>query len=43
MYWRAVSHYRATNDHTALGQVAEELPRRCPGSVWAEKSLPWKH
>src|SRR5947209_4209803 len=24
-YWRAVSHYKATNDHTVLGKVAEEL------------------
>jgi hypothetical protein len=25
MYWKAVSHYKATNDHTVLGKVAEEL------------------
>ncbi|MGH9476313.1 MAG: hypothetical protein ACRD1C_08260 [Terriglobales bacterium] len=43
MYWHAVSHYRASNDHTALGRVAEGLPQRYPGSVWAEKALPWKH
>jgi hypothetical protein len=24
MYWRAVAHYKATNDHTVLGKVAEE-------------------
>jgi len=24
MYWRAVSHYKASNDHTVLGKVAED-------------------
>jgi uncharacterized protein HemY len=40
-YWRAVSHYKATNDHTVLGQVAEELQENAPASVWAKKALPW--
>ena len=25
VYWHGVSHYKATNDHTALGDVAEIL------------------
>jgi hypothetical protein len=25
MYWRAVAHYKATNDHAVLGKVVEEL------------------
>ena len=41
MYWRAVAHYKATNDHTALGKVAEELHRTYPSSVWASKAIPW--
>jgi TolA-binding protein len=41
MYWRAVAHYKATNDHTALSKVAEELQSRYPSSVWAAKSIPW--
>jgi hypothetical protein len=40
-YWRAVSHYKGTNDHTALGQVAEELRQQAPESVWAQKASPW--
>jgi TolA-binding protein len=40
-YWRAVSRYKATNDHTILGQVAEELQREAPESVWAKKASPW--
>jgi TolA-binding protein len=41
MYWRAVAHYKATNDHTVLGTVAEDLHRAYPNSVWAEKAIPW--
>ena len=41
MYWRAVAHYKATNDHTVLGQVAEELRRAHPSSVWASKAIPF--
>ena len=40
-YWRAVSHYKATNDHTVLGQVAKELQQTAPESVWAKKATPW--
>jgi hypothetical protein len=43
MYWKAVSHYKATNDHTVLGKVAEELRDKFPKSVWAEKAIPWLH
>ncbi len=41
LYWRAVSHYKGTNDHTALGQVATELQSNAPGSVWTKKAIPW--
>jgi hypothetical protein len=40
-YWRAVSHYKGSSDHTALGAVAQELQEKNPQSVWAKKSLPW--
>ena len=40
-YWRAVSHYKGTHDHTVLGQVAEELRENAPDSVWTKKALPW--
>ena len=40
-YWRAVSHYKATNDHTVLGQVAEELQKNSPESIWTQKAVPW--
>ncbi len=41
MYWRAVAHYKATNEHTVLGMVAEELRSAYPSSVWAIKAIPW--
>jgi len=43
LYWRAVSQYKATNDHTALGEVAVELAAKHPGNEWQLKSLPWAH
>lgn len=43
IYWRGVSHYKATNDHTVLGEVAQELGEKYPGNEWALKSLPWAH
>ena len=42
-YWRGVSHYKATNDHTVLGEVAKELGEKYPGNEWTLKSLPWAH
>jgi TolA-binding protein len=41
LYWRAVAHYKATNDHTVLGKAAEDLKRVYPSSVWAAKAIPW--
>ena len=43
IYWRGVSHYKATDDHTVLGEVAKELGQRYPGNEWTLKSLPWLH
>ena len=41
MYWRGVSRYRGTNDHTVLTTVGEELQKKAPESVWAKKAIPW--
>jgi hypothetical protein len=41
MYWRAVAHYKGTNDHAVLNKVAEELRQSHPASVWAAKAIPW--
>jgi len=41
VYWKAVSHYKGTNDHTVLGDVPKTLQERYPDSVWAKKAIPW--
>jgi TolA-binding protein len=41
MYWRAVAHYKATNDHTIMSKVSVELRSKYPDSVWASKAVPW--
>ena len=43
MYWRAVSQYSETHDHTVLAEFAEELRSSYPSSVWASKAIPWLH
>ncbi|HYW73174.1 MAG TPA: hypothetical protein VE961_19255 [Pyrinomonadaceae bacterium] len=43
IYWRGVSRYKATNDHTVLGEFARELAERYPGDEWMLKSVPWAH
>ena len=43
VYWRGVSQYKRTNDHTVLGTVAEHLNQAYPDSVWAEKASVWSH
>ena len=43
IYWRGVCHYKATNDHGVLGEVAKELAEKYPGDEWTLKGLPWAH
>jgi len=43
IYWRDVCKYKATNDHTALGDAAKELAEKFPNDEWRLKSLPWAH
>lgn len=43
VYWRGVSHYKATSDHTALGEVAEQFKQKYQDSVWAMKASVWAH
>jgi hypothetical protein len=41
MFWRAVVHYKASNDHTVLGKAAEDLQVTYPSSLWTAKASPW--
>lgn len=41
LYWKTVSRFQATHDHTLLGPPAKELQDKWPDNVWALKALPW--
>ena len=43
LYWKGVSHYKATNDHTVLGELPEQFKQKYPDSIWAMKTLAWIH
>ena len=43
IYWRGVSHYKGTNDHTILGEVAQQLSQKFPNSEWTQKASVWAH
>lgn len=43
IYWRGVSRYKVTNDHTVLGEVPAQLSERYPESVWAKAASVWAH
>jgi hypothetical protein len=43
VYWRGVSRYKQTNDHTVLGEVPDQLDEKYPDSVWALKASVWSH
>ena len=43
LYWKGVSHYKATNDHTVLGELPGLFKEQYPDSVWAMKTLAWMH
>ena len=41
LYWKGVSHYKATNDHTVLGTLPGEFREKYGDSIWAMKSAAW--
>jgi len=41
LFWRGVSRYSGTHDHTALGDTAKAFTENYQDSVWAMKSDPW--
>jgi hypothetical protein len=43
LYWKGVSHYKATNDHTVLGELPGQFKDKYPDSVWALKASVWAH
>lgn len=43
LYWKGVSHYKTTNDHTVLGELPGQFRQKYPQSVWALKTAAWEH
>ena len=43
LYWKGVSRYKATNDHTVLGELPQQFREEYPDSVWAMKTAAWEH
>ena len=43
LYWKGVSHYKATNDHEVLGELPELFRQKYPDSLWALKTAAWDH
>jgi thioredoxin-related protein len=43
VYWKGVSRYKQTNDHTVLGDVPEQLEEKYADTVWALKASVWSH
>lgn len=43
LYWRGVSRYKATNDHTVPGEVPEQFKEKYADSIWALKASVWSH
>ena len=41
LYWKGVSHYKATNDHTILGELPGIFKEKYPDSIWAQKNIAW--
>ena len=41
VYWRGVSRYKKTNDHTVFAEVVKTLAEKYPESVWNKAASPW--
>ena len=41
LYWKGVSHYKGTNDHTVLGTLPGEFQQKYGDSIWAMKTAAW--
>ena len=43
LYWKGVSRYKITNDHTVLSELPAMFRQKYPDSIWALKSVAWEH
>ena len=42
LYWKGVSHYKVTNDHTVLGELPGLFQQKYPDSIQALKTAAWE-
>lgn len=42
LYWKGVSHYKATNDHAVLGELPALFKEKYPDSTWALRTAAWE-
>lgn len=43
LYWKGVSHYKLTNDHTVLSELPKQFQQQYPESLAALKTAAWVH
>jgi hypothetical protein len=43
LYWKGVSNYKISNDHTVLGDLPELFQQKYPDTIQALKTVAWKH
>jgi len=43
LYWKGVSRYKISNDHTVLGEMPGQFQEKYPDSSWALKTAAWEH
>lgn len=41
LYWKGVTYYKRTNDHTVLGHLPGEFQQKYPDSLAALKTAAW--
>jgi TolA-binding protein len=42
LYWKGVSRYKVTNDHTVLGELPGLFQQKYPDSIQALKTAAWE-
>lgn len=43
LYWKGVSRYKGTNDHTVLGELPGQFQEKYPDTIAALKTAAWAH
>jgi outer membrane protein assembly factor BamD (BamD/ComL family) len=43
LYWKGVSRYKITSDHTVLGELPGQFREKYPNTIQALKTAAWEH